>query len=86
MLFDFCAECLKTFVDSQIESGVIRKDSLLPLGFTVCVVGFAWRKVAERASFVVLLSLLVSAHVHAQRLPAVLNVYSCSQTRPHRSR
>lgn len=34
VLFDFCAECLKTFVDSQIESGVIRKDCLLPLGFT----------------------------------------------------
>ena len=35
-LFDFCGECLKTFVNSNIESGVIPKDSILPLGFTVC--------------------------------------------------
>lgn len=34
-LFDFCAECLKTFVDSNIESGVIPKNVVLPLGFTV---------------------------------------------------
>ena len=34
-LFDFCGECLKTFVTSNIESGVIPKGSVLPLGFTV---------------------------------------------------
>lgn len=33
-LFDFCAECLKLFVNSNIESGVIPKDTILPLGFT----------------------------------------------------
>ena len=35
-LFDFCAECLKAFIDSNIEAGVIEKDVTLPLGFTVC--------------------------------------------------
>ena len=34
-LFDFCAECLKAFIDSNIEAGVIEKDVILPLGFTV---------------------------------------------------
>ena len=34
-LFDFCAECLKTFIDSSMESGVIEKGVSLPLGFTV---------------------------------------------------
>lgn len=33
-LFDFCGECLKSFVDSSIESGTIEKGTLLPLGFT----------------------------------------------------
>ncbi|KAI0658174.1 hexokinase [Cubamyces menziesii] len=33
-LFDFCAECLKAFIDSNIEAGVIEKDVTLPLGFT----------------------------------------------------
>ncbi|CCM01376.1 uncharacterized protein FIBRA_03426 [Fibroporia radiculosa] len=33
-LFDFCAECLKAFVDTNIASGVITKDTVLPLGFT----------------------------------------------------
>ena len=36
-LFDFCAECLKTFIDSNIDGGIIQKDSILPLGFTVCL-------------------------------------------------
>lgn len=34
-LFDFCAECLKAFIDANIESGVIEKATTLPLGFTV---------------------------------------------------
>ncbi len=34
-LFDFCAECLKAFIDSHQESGLIPKDEVLPLGFTV---------------------------------------------------
>ncbi|KAI0088406.1 hexokinase [Irpex rosettiformis] len=33
-LLDFCGECLKTFIDSSIESGTIGKDEILPLGFT----------------------------------------------------
>ncbi|KAI0733327.1 hexokinase [Fomitopsis betulina] len=33
-LFDFCAECLKTFIDSNIDGGIIEKDTILPLGFT----------------------------------------------------
>ncbi|KAI0672054.1 hexokinase [Trametes maxima] len=33
-LFDFCAECLKAFVDSNIEAGFIEKDHVLPLGYT----------------------------------------------------
>ncbi|KIP04813.1 hypothetical protein PHLGIDRAFT_75252 [Phlebiopsis gigantea 11061_1 CR5-6] len=33
-LFDFCAECLKTFVVTNIEGGVIPKGAILPLGFT----------------------------------------------------
>lgn len=35
ILFDFCAECLKAFIDSNIEAGIIEKDHVLPLGFTV---------------------------------------------------
>ena len=35
LLLDFCAECLKTFIDSSIETGTIEKDQVLPLGFTV---------------------------------------------------
>ena len=34
-LFDFCGECLKTFVDSSIEAGTIEKGAVLRLGFTV---------------------------------------------------
>ncbi|GJE93057.1 hexokinase [Phanerochaete sordida] len=34
LLFDFCAECLKTFVESSIESGQIQRGATLPLGFT----------------------------------------------------
>ncbi|KAJ3554992.1 hypothetical protein NM688_g2819 [Phlebia brevispora] len=34
LLFDFCAECLKTFIDSNIEAGVMEKGVVLPLGFT----------------------------------------------------
>ncbi|KAH9835019.1 hexokinase [Rhodofomes roseus] len=33
-LFDFCAECMKSFIDSNISGGIIEKDSILPLGFT----------------------------------------------------
>jgi hexokinase len=35
-LFDFCAECLKTFVDTNFEEGTLKPNELLPLGFTVC--------------------------------------------------
>lgn len=35
LVFDFCAECLKKFIDSSIESGVIPSGVVLPLGFTV---------------------------------------------------
>lgn len=43
-LFDFCAECLKTFiethtyVDGASEAGLIKPGNVLPLGFTVSVV------------------------------------------------
>lgn len=37
LLFDFCAECLKKFTDSNIESGVMEKGVIFPLGFTVCM-------------------------------------------------
>lgn len=33
-LFDFCAECLKTFIDSNIKEGTIKEGQELPLGFT----------------------------------------------------
>ena len=33
-LFDFCAECLKTFVDTNI-SDELKEGAILPLGFTV---------------------------------------------------
>lgn len=35
-LFDFCAECLKTFIDSN-ESKTIKEGTVLPLGFTVSI-------------------------------------------------
>ena len=34
-LFDFCAECLKAFIDASIENGTIERGKVLPLGFTV---------------------------------------------------
>ncbi|EIM87021.1 hexokinase [Stereum hirsutum FP-91666 SS1] len=34
-LFDFCAECLQTFVSTNFEEGSIKEGELLPLGFTV---------------------------------------------------
>ena len=34
-LFDFCGECLKAFTDLSIENGAIKKEEVLPLGFTV---------------------------------------------------
>ena len=37
-LFDFCAQCLKAFVSTNQESGLISKGATLPLGFTVCCV------------------------------------------------
>ncbi|KAI0030564.1 hypothetical protein K488DRAFT_79558 [Vararia minispora EC-137] len=33
-LFDFCASCLKTFIDSNFEEGSLQPNELLPLGFT----------------------------------------------------
>ncbi|OCH94646.1 hypothetical protein OBBRIDRAFT_789122 [Obba rivulosa] len=33
-LFDFCAECLKAFIDSYIDDGTIKAGTRLPLGFT----------------------------------------------------
>lgn len=38
-LFDFCAESLKTFIDSSllIESGQLKNGQKLPLGFTVSI-------------------------------------------------
>ncbi|KAA1475225.1 hexokinase [Dentipellis sp. KUC8613] len=33
-LFDFCAECLKLFIDTNFEPGSIKDGDLLPLGFT----------------------------------------------------
>lgn len=36
-LFDFCAECLKTFIDSNIKEGTIKEGQELPLGFTVSI-------------------------------------------------
>ena len=41
-LFDFCAECLKTFVETNIGSddeGPIKDGQHLPLGFTVSCLG-----------------------------------------------
>lgn len=36
-LFDFCAECLKTFVESNTGDGpgMLKEGQVLPLGFTV---------------------------------------------------
>ncbi|ETW77625.1 hypothetical protein HETIRDRAFT_389219 [Heterobasidion irregulare TC 32-1] len=33
-LFDFCAECLKTFVTTNLDEGTIKEGERLPLGFT----------------------------------------------------
>lgn len=37
-LFDFCAECVESFIDANTGDGPgqIRKDQNIPLGFTVC--------------------------------------------------
>jgi hexokinase len=34
-LFDFCAECLKTFIETNLGEGAVRDGEKLPLGFTV---------------------------------------------------
>jgi hexokinase len=34
-LFDFCAECLKTFIDTNLGEGTVKEGEKLPLGFTV---------------------------------------------------
>ena len=39
-LFDFCAECLKAFVNSNFEEGSIKEGEPLPLGFTVSLLAF----------------------------------------------
>ena len=39
-LFDFCAQCLKTFITTNFEEGTIKEGELLPLGFTVSSVAF----------------------------------------------
>ena len=36
-LFDFCAECLKTFIDTNLGEGAVRDGEKLPLGFTVSI-------------------------------------------------
>ncbi|KAN0139323.1 hexokinase [Lactarius tabidus] len=33
-LFDFCAECLKTFIETNLGEGAVRDGEKLPLGFT----------------------------------------------------
>jgi hypothetical protein len=34
-LFDFCASCLKTFIETNIDEGTVKDGPKLPLGFTV---------------------------------------------------
>ena len=34
-LFDFCAECLKTFIETNLGEGAVKEGEKLPLGFTV---------------------------------------------------
>ena len=34
-LFDFCAQCLKTFIDTNLGEGTVKDGEKLPLGFTV---------------------------------------------------
>ena len=34
-LFDFCADCLKTFIDANFDENSLKPNDLLPLGFTV---------------------------------------------------
>lgn len=46
-LFDFCAECLKTFIETSLptESGSdAREGKKLPLGFTVRNTAIRWNK------------------------------------------
>ena len=34
-LFDFCAQCLKMFIDSNLGEGYVKEGEKLPTGFTV---------------------------------------------------
>jgi hypothetical protein len=34
-LFDFCASCLKTFIETNLDEGTVKEGEKLPLGFTV---------------------------------------------------
>lgn len=60
-LFDFCGECLKAFIDTNQETGLIPKNEILPLGFTV-------RRVLAICDDST--DLLPSSHTHARKSPA----------------
>lgn len=34
-LFDFCASCLKTFIETNLDEAAVKEGEKLPLGFTV---------------------------------------------------
>ncbi|SRR6266404_954291 len=36
-LFDFCADCLKTFIETNLGDGAVKEGEKLPLGFTVSI-------------------------------------------------
>ena len=71
-LFDFCAECLKTFIDTNLaqEDGgfSLKQGEALPLGFTVRL-HYTLLRSGQLIIHLVLIPLLVRPHFYHTRIP-----------------
>lgn len=71
-LFDFCAECLKTFIDTNFvqEDGSLslKQDEVLPLGFTVRL-HYTFLRSGKLIIPLVLIPLLVRPHFYHKQIP-----------------
>jgi hexokinase len=66
-LFDFCAECLKTFIESNFSGeNEVKAPATLPLGFTVSYARYCYLGLEVLTLYLVFLPLLVSLSVAAK--------------------
>jgi len=70
-LFDFCAECLKTFIDTNFvqEDGSLslKQDEVLPLGFTVRL-HYTFLRSGKLTTPLVLIPLLVRPYFYYKQI------------------